>query len=127
MCAGGCGGASRRACLSWNSASSPMRTPASGGSSKRAPSLVFVRRSIDTTSDHMCKSSPIPPGGSLVDIHDEIGAAAARDDADLARFGYKQDLRRSLGIFSSFHVPLSYISHSTYILAPFYLGLTPAC
>jgi hypothetical protein len=36
-----------------------------------------------------------------------------RDEHDLARFGYKQELKRSLGVFSSFAVAFSYISPST--------------
>ena len=59
-----------------------------------------------------------------MDIHDETGADAARDEADLAKFGYKQELRRSLGVFSSFAVAFSYISPSTGIFALFFLGLT---
>src|SRR5919108_2897907 len=47
-----------------------------------------------------------------------------RDSADLARFGYKQELRRTLGVFSSFAVAFSYISPSTGIFALFFLGLT---
>ncbi len=47
-----------------------------------------------------------------------------RDAADLARFGYKQELKRSLGTFSSFAVAFSYISPSTGIFTLFYLGLT---
>ena len=46
------------------------------------------------------------------------------DAADLAKFGYKQELRRSLGVFSSFAVAFSYISPSTGIFALFFLGLT---
>jgi amino acid transporter len=46
------------------------------------------------------------------------------DVADLARFGYKQELKRSLGIFSSFAVAFSYISPSTGIFTLFALGLT---
>src|SRR2546421_3222384 len=46
------------------------------------------------------------------------------DEADLARFGYKQELKRTLGVFSSFAVAFSYISPSTGIFALFYLGLT---
>src|SRR2546421_6967074 len=46
------------------------------------------------------------------------------DEADLARFGYKQELKRTLGIFSSFAVAFSYISPSTGIFALFFLGLT---
>src|SRR5437868_14308523 len=47
-----------------------------------------------------------------------------RDSEDLARFGYRQELRRSLGLFSSFAVAFSYISPSTGIFALFFLGLT---
>ena len=47
-----------------------------------------------------------------------------RDSADLARFGYKQELRRGLGLFSSFAVAFSYISPSTGIFTLFALGLT---
>jgi len=49
---------------------------------------------------------------------------ADRDAEDLARFGYRQELRRSLGVFSSFAVAFSYISPSTGIFALFFLGLT---
>jgi urea carboxylase system permease len=47
-----------------------------------------------------------------------------RDAADLARFGYRQELKRSLGTFSSFAVAFSYISPSTGIFTLFALGLT---
>ncbi len=47
----------------------------------------------------------------------------SHDEADLARFGYKQELRRSLGVFSSFAVAFSYISPSTGIFTLFALGL----
>src|SRR5438876_8977696 len=47
-----------------------------------------------------------------------------RDSADLARFGYSQELRRSLGLFSSFAVAFSYISPSTGIFTLFALGLS---
>ena len=60
----------------------------------------------------------------ILDIHDETGSDAARDEADLAKFGYKQELRRSLGVFSSFAVAFSYISPSTGIFTLFALGLT---
>src|SRR5205823_2019203 len=48
----------------------------------------------------------------------------SRDEQDLARFGYKQELKRTLGVFSSFAVAFSYISPSTGIFALFFLGLT---
>ena len=48
----------------------------------------------------------------------------SRDEQDLARFGYKQELKRSLGVFSGFAVAFAYISPSTGIFALFVLGLT---
>jgi urea carboxylase system permease len=45
------------------------------------------------------------------------------DSQDLARFGYKQELRRALGVYSSFAVAFSYISPSTGIFTLFILGL----
>jgi amino acid transporter len=47
-----------------------------------------------------------------------------RDAADLASFGYQQELKRSLGLSSSFAVAFSYISPSTGIFTLFALGLT---
>jgi amino acid transporter len=49
---------------------------------------------------------------------------AARDSADLERFGYKQELKRELGTFSSFAVAFSYISPSTGIFTLFFLGIS---
>jgi amino acid transporter len=46
-----------------------------------------------------------------------------RDTADLAKFGYKQELKRTLGTFSSFAVAFSYISPSTGIFTLFFLGM----
>src|SRR3954463_4558624 len=60
----------------------------------------------------------------MVDIHEETPLEASRDEDDLARFGYKQELKRTLGVFSSFAVAFSYISPSTGIFALFFLGLT---
>jgi amino acid transporter len=45
------------------------------------------------------------------------------DVQDLARFGYKQELRRALGVYSSFAVAFSYISPSTGIFTLYFLGL----
>src|SRR5437660_8735185 len=53
----------------------------------------------------------------------ETSEGQERDSADLARFGYKQELKRSLGLFSSFAVAFSYISPSTGIFTLFFLGL----
>jgi urea carboxylase system permease len=60
----------------------------------------------------------------MVDVQDPPPREADPDAADLAKFGYKQELRRSLGVFSSFAVAFSYISPSTGIFALFFLGLT---
>ncbi|HYK27189.1 MAG TPA: amino acid permease [Streptosporangiaceae bacterium] len=54
----------------------------------------------------------------------DVAAGHERDSADLAKFGYKQELKRSLGTFSSFAVAFSYISPSTGIFTLFFLGLT---
>jgi amino acid transporter len=48
---------------------------------------------------------------------------ASRDTADLEKFGYKQELQRGLGTFSSFAVAFSYISPSTGIFTLFFLGM----
>jgi amino acid transporter len=50
-------------------------------------------------------------------------AGGERDSADLAQFGYQQELKRGLGTFSSFAVAFSYISPSTGIFTLFALGL----
>src|SRR5436853_1227888 len=60
----------------------------------------------------------------MVDIQAPTPQAQARDEEDLAQFGYRQELRRSLGVFSSFAVAFSYSSPSTGIFALFALGLT---
>jgi len=45
------------------------------------------------------------------------------DVQDLARFGYSQELRRALGVYSSFAVAFSYISPSTGIFTLYALGI----
>jgi urea carboxylase system permease len=60
----------------------------------------------------------------MVETREPAPAAARSDEADLERFGYKQELKRSLGVFSSFAVALAYISPSTGIFTLFALGLT---
>lgn len=52
-----------------------------------------------------------------------VGGSEAADSKDLASFGYKQELRRSLGVFSSFAAAFSYISPSTGIFTLFASGL----
>jgi amino acid transporter len=47
------------------------------------------------------------------------GTQEATDAQDLGRFGYKQELRRVLGVYSSFAVAFSYISPSTGIFTLF--------
>jgi urea carboxylase system permease len=53
-----------------------------------------------------------------------LHADSERDTADLAKFGYKQELKRALGTFSSFAVAFSYISPSTGIFTLYALGLS---
>src|SRR5207244_1262691 len=48
------------------------------------------------------------------------------DVADLAKFGYRQELTRFLGVYSSFAVAFSYISPSTGIFTLFILGISLA-
>src|SRR4029077_7387536 len=45
------------------------------------------------------------------------------DSQDLARFGYPQELKRMLGVYSSFAIAFSYISPSTGIFTLFILGI----
>jgi amino acid transporter len=51
------------------------------------------------------------------------GSRLNTDEEDLAKFGYKQELKRGLGTFSSFAVAFSYISPSTGIFTLFFLGM----
>ncbi|HZU71116.1 MAG TPA: amino acid permease [Ktedonobacteraceae bacterium] len=46
-----------------------------------------------------------------------------RDEALLEKFGYRQELRRTLGFLSNFAVAFSYISVSTGTFSLFYLGI----
>ncbi len=46
-----------------------------------------------------------------------------QDEALLRKFGYRQELRRTLGFLSNFAVAFSYISVSTGTFALFFLGL----
>src|SRR6202165_2302537 len=48
-----------------------------------------------------------------------VGSQEAADATDLGRFGYKKELRRVLGVYSSFAVAFSYISPSTGIFTLF--------
>lgn len=48
------------------------------------------------------------------------------DAQDLARFGYTQELKRMLGVYSSFAIAFSYISPSTGIFTLFILGISLA-
>src|SRR5207247_855970 len=63
-------------------------------------------------------------GGVVMPNHEPATSTDERDAADLAKFGYKQELKRTLGVFSSFAVAFSYISPSTGIFTLYYLALT---
>jgi urea carboxylase system permease len=56
----------------------------------------------------------MPPSGGAAATEGETA-----DARDLARFGYKQELKRALGVYSSFAVAFSYISPSTGIFTLF--------
>ena len=56
-------------------------------------------------------------------FHDEADAQHKRDTEQLAKFGYNQDLRRSLGFFSTFAIAFSFISATNGFYALFYYGL----
>jgi len=58
-----------------------------------------------------------------ISTNTQLPGGQEQDAADLARFGYKQELKRGLGLFSSFAVAFSYISPSTGIFTLFALGL----
>src|SRR2546426_8641327 len=60
-------------------------------------------------------------GGEHLSVTEEAQQRA--DVRDLARFGYRQELRRALGVYSSFAVAFSYISPSTGIFTLYALGL----
>ena len=53
---------------------------------------------------------------------DTTAAPGAADSSELARFGYKQELERSLGSFSSFAAGFSYISILTGVFQLFFFG-----
>ena len=56
-------------------------------------------------------------------FHDEGDAQHRRDSEQLAKFGYSQELRRSLGFFSTFAIAFSFISATNGFYALFYYGL----
>jgi amino acid transporter len=55
-----------------------------------------------------------------------LETAHEADVRDLEKFGYKQELRRTLSVYSSFAVAFSYISPSTGIFTLFILGIALA-
>ncbi len=55
-----------------------------------------------------------------------VSRTSIEDTRDLARFGYKQELDRTLGAFSSFAAGFSYISILTGGVQLFYLGFGAA-
>ena len=56
-------------------------------------------------------------------FHDEADAQHKRDSEQLAKFGYDQELKRSLGFFSTFAIAFSFISATNGFYALFYYGL----
>ena len=68
-------------------------------------------------------TEPTPPPQHHGLFHDEADAQHRRDQEQLAKFGYNQDLRRSLGFFSTFAIAFSFISATNGFYALFYYGL----
>jgi urea carboxylase system permease len=62
-------------------------------------------------------------GGTTVSSEELKSGEQSTDARDLESFGYKQELRRVLGVYSSFAVAFSYISPSTGIFTLFALSL----
>ncbi len=56
-------------------------------------------------------------------FHDSADSQHQRDQAQLAKFGYAQELHRSLGFFSTFAIAFSFISATNGFYALFYYGL----
>jgi len=56
-------------------------------------------------------------------FHDQADAQHRRDTEQLAKFGYSQELKRSLGFFSTFAIAFSFISATNGFYALFYYGL----
>src|SRR4029077_6588934 len=88
------------------------------------------RGGLTFSAQRLCLSpGPSPacrsfPGEAPMSSETQASSGQERDSADLARYGYSQELKRSLGLFSSFAVAFSYISPSTGIFTLFALGLT---
>src|SRR5215467_9358850 len=61
-------------------------------------------------------------GGNLNMAQSDV-SQEQQDEALLRKFGYRQELRRTLGFLSNFAVAFSYISVSTGTFALFFLGL----
>src|SRR5690349_17892521 len=82
-------------------------------------------RQVDSAARRLV-SSPGPRGGRMPGVSEQF----ERPDSDeLAKFGYKQELDRSLGSFSSFAAGFSYISILTGVFQLFgfaFLSAGPA-
>src|SRR5712692_4956282 len=61
--------------------------------------------------------------GGVLNMAQSDVSQEQQDEALLRKFGYKQELRRTLGFLSNFAVAFSYISVSTGTFALFFLGL----
>src|SRR5260370_27196797 len=61
--------------------------------------------------------------GGVLNMAQSDVSQEQQDEALLQKFGYKQELRRTLGFLSNFAVAFSYISVSTGTFSLFYLGL----
>jgi len=64
--------------------------------------------------------------GGVLNMAQSDVSQEQQDEALLRKFGYRQELRRTLGFLSNFAVAFSYISVSTGTFALFFLGLAAA-
>src|SRR5215467_11019309 len=61
--------------------------------------------------------------GGILNMAQSDVTQEQKDEALLQRFGYRQELRRTLGFLSNFAVAFSYISVSTGTFSLYYLGI----
>src|SRR5262252_8167663 len=64
--------------------------------------------------------------GGVLNMAQSDVSQEQQDEALLRKFGYRQELRRTLGFLSNFAVAFSYISVSTGTFALYFLGLAAA-
>ena len=114
-----------RSRAAWSRASTSL--PTSTSSSPRSAAELPPNRFASSAAQVQTRPGPLAlqtaahGRGNRMSVHEE---QARSRSSDLERFGYKQELKRDLGTFSSFAVAFSYISPSTGIFTLFFLGMS---